>query len=1238
MLLKDAITIPVEVRQGDLVFKLSDAGEHTRQTVEQYVVTPQLEASFLEAVALVRSAVTERTSKATYLSGSFGAGKSNFMGILQLLLDGDQDALAKPELAPVVAQLADWRDGQRFLTVPYHLIGATSFDSAVLGGYVDHVRTLHPDAPLPEVFADEPILANGDQLRVTLGDEQFFAGLGGSGSDSGWGDLDGGWDAARYDAARTLPAGADDRRLLVQALLDNYLVGFADGAKANRSGYVGIEDGLEAISRHAKELGYTGLILFLDELILWLMSRMADAAFLGEESSKLSKLVEGSDEGRPVPIISIIARQRNLRELIGTDVPGLDRMGFIDNLNFQSGRFSNIRLDDSNLPVVAHQRLLRPSSDDGAAALQQAFRSLSLTEDQRDALRGSAGNDSDFALTYPFSPAFLAVVVDVAEALQRTRTGLRVLLELLVANRDTLEVGQLVPVGDLFDVLAASDEPLSDGMKQTFESARSLFTTSLRPMLLADHGLGSDDQPTPAFRTDDRMLKTLLLAAMVPNSEPFRNLTARKLLALNHGLITSPVPGAEVSVVINKLTTWATRPIGLQLGGDTQNPSVHLVLSELNLGAILDGVAGVDNTGARRKLIKDLLAEELGLTIDQLVLSTEVVWRGLPRSVDLVFGNVRDTDELADSAFASTGANWKVVIDFPFDADGVDPRADLARAEALRAQGNEWRTICWIPAFLTAEGRSQVGDLVRLNHLIPVPGQVSDRLREATQHLSPEARESARPQLEAMQRATRDRLRLALKQAYGVHNPDPTVVDATFGLADHFRALLNGFTLQPPVAADLKGAFDAMVAQALAHVYPGAPEMDDTIRRADLNTVLRICEEAVEQPSMRIPQVPSGDRRVMARIANPLRLGVQSEQAFNLEGTSGTWDTHFTREIAKWREAGGEGNPTVGDLRAWIDRPRAMGLSVEVQNLVLLVWARATDRAFTDRGGPARTELASLPDHLVVVDVELPGETEWTEAVTRAQHVLGVAGLPVVPSAVGLSRLSGALTDAVTAHAAHADTAVAELESLDALLPGTEEPARLRTAGAAAALLVTLAGADSDLDRVRRFIAAELPPSAPAVGASLKASEAVVGAIRAADLQILSAAAQQPAGADLVAGLTALMDSEELATKFTPRLAELYATARSLVITVPPPTQPGGGTEPPPAPPAGAGDAAPVAVPGNEPGSVLLDVSGLSREDAVERLKELRDRLKKNELDGTRFTIRVTSNTNATDTDTGDAG
>jgi hypothetical protein len=39
MLLRDAITIPTEVRQGDLVFKLTDATEQTAETVARYVVT-----------------------------------------------------------------------------------------------------------------------------------------------------------------------------------------------------------------------------------------------------------------------------------------------------------------------------------------------------------------------------------------------------------------------------------------------------------------------------------------------------------------------------------------------------------------------------------------------------------------------------------------------------------------------------------------------------------------------------------------------------------------------------------------------------------------------------------------------------------------------------------------------------------------------------------------------------------------------------------------------------------------------------------------------------------------------------------------------------------------------------------------------------------------------------------------------------------------------------------------------
>ena len=1256
MLLRDAITIPTEVRQGDLVFKLTDATEHSSETVARYVVTDQLLSAFSEAAALVGAAVREHSSKAAFLSGSFGAGKSNFMGMLQLLLDAHPAALARPELAPVVASMSQWRTGQKFLTVPFHLIGAASLESALFGTYVAHMQALHPDAPLPDLFADEPILDNADVLRQRLGDDAFFAalnetdnigetggtagGTAGAGSaGDGWGDL-GGWDAARYEAARLQPVGGDDRRLLVQALLSSLLTSFAEGAAANREGYVDIDTGLAAISRHAHSLGYSGVILFLDELILWLMSRMADASFVAAEASKISKLVEASDAKRPAPLISIIARQRDLRDLIGSDVPGAERLGFIDQLNFQAGRFSDIALNDSNLPVVAHHRLLQPVDDAGAAALRAAFDSLALTDDQRDAMRGESGTDADFALTYPFSPAFLNVVVDVAGALQRTRTGLRVLLDLLVRHRDTLEVGHLVPVGDLFDVLADSDEPLSDAMKPQFESARRIYKTTLRPMLVGDHGLTEEaiatDGATAAFVTDDRLVKTLLLAALVPHSAPFQNLTARKLVALNHGLISSPVPGMEVGVVVTKLNNWAARAGELQVGGDPHNPTVNLVLSEVDTRAILNSVSSVDNLGSRRKLVRDLLAEELGVSTDQLLQSTTHLWRGIKRSADLVFGNVRDTSELNDASFASSGNAWKIVIDFPFDDEGHSPHEDLARVAQLRALGHEWRTLCWIPSFFTAEMRSQLGALVRLNHLLPVPGQSSDRFTQATRHLSPEARESARPQLEAQQNAARSRLLAALKQAYGLGSPDAAVVDSSHALADHFSSLLSGFTVRPPVATSLREALEKVFEQALEHSYPAAPQIDAEVRPADLRTVRDLCDQALEAPDRRIAQVPTAERRVMSRIANPLRLGVQSEQAFLLD-VSQRWEPHFTRKIAERAQSGAEGHVTVAELRAWIDDPSPMGLSKELANLVLIVWAAATDRIFTDHGGPARVAIDSLSDHYEVVSQELPSPADWATAVDRAARVLGVAGLADEPSAVALARLSGRLANAANEHLAAVESLGGELETLAALVGaggaagGTGAGAggagagagggaaggvaRITTATNAARLLGAIASAGSDLAKVDAFVAADLSPSPEAIGASIKSATAVSSTIAGIDVKLLATAMTRSEGAHLGERLGALLNTEEYVTQLAPALSELVKAAREIVFAEAAPTPPAVPAAPAVSVAEVAEMAAVVDAPavglrgGGEGGGEVTSEAGLSATAAAKRLSELRDEI-----------------------------
>jgi len=84
------------------------------------VVTPELAQCFDAALKLVKGAVDTGSSKATYLHGSFGAGKSHFMAVLHFLLQGNAEARSIRELGDVVARHQGWLDGKKFLMVPFH--------------------------------------------------------------------------------------------------------------------------------------------------------------------------------------------------------------------------------------------------------------------------------------------------------------------------------------------------------------------------------------------------------------------------------------------------------------------------------------------------------------------------------------------------------------------------------------------------------------------------------------------------------------------------------------------------------------------------------------------------------------------------------------------------------------------------------------------------------------------------------------------------------------------------------------------------------------------------------------------------------------------------------------------------------------------------------------------------------------------------------------------------------------
>src|SRR4051794_15830009 len=121
----ELLDLPDRVHKGDFVLNLS-AGvtdENAAKTLAEYVVTPQLADCLDNALNFVRSAADSKTSKACYLHGSFGAGKSHFMAVLNLLLGGHTEARRREELQPILAR-HQWVEGKKFLLVPYHLIGA----------------------------------------------------------------------------------------------------------------------------------------------------------------------------------------------------------------------------------------------------------------------------------------------------------------------------------------------------------------------------------------------------------------------------------------------------------------------------------------------------------------------------------------------------------------------------------------------------------------------------------------------------------------------------------------------------------------------------------------------------------------------------------------------------------------------------------------------------------------------------------------------------------------------------------------------------------------------------------------------------------------------------------------------------------------------------------------------------------------------------------------------------------
>jgi hypothetical protein len=1181
-LIHDLLDLPPSVRKGDFVQALTDGIARPEQTLADYAITPKIVQSFRDALSIVRSALADNRSHAAYLDGSFGSGKSHFMAVLDLLIADHPVAWRRPELHPLRAD-HPWIGEKTLVQLPIHMLDAQDMESKILGTYVRWVAEHHPDAAVPAVYVDEGLFGDARRLRTQMGDATFFAQLNGGVKQavSGWGRLAQAsrWDASSFDAAASSAYVGDEDRDATSPrarLFSDLVRAFFASWTSQRSRFIDLDAGLGVVSRHARGLGYHGVVLYLDELILWLAGNSSDLPFVGREIQKLVKLKEAQDADRVIPIVSFIARQRDLSDFLGDQAQGAIRAQLTRNLSHHEGRFESVALADSNLPAIVAHRVVRPRDESARQRINDDFARIWKAAGQAaGVLIGSEGDEAAFRQVYPFSPVLVEALVALSGCLQRERTAIRILMELLVHHLPDLELGRVVPVGDAFDALAESEDPVDDPvMKARFDRARDLYRLEFLPLIRRSHNhdspvacqrlredhdrrLGCSGCLQKACRTDNRLAKTLLMAALVPEARPFKGLTVKRLIHLNHGTISSMIPGGEMQVAAQRLREWASQIGALRLG-DQADPEVSIHLSGVELRPILAAAADADIPGARKNAMRRLLFQALELSADGTVVSTDAPFHGTKRPGRVRYGNVREMDDSALTC--SPDHEWHIVFDYPFDDRGHGPDEDLARVERYRdthsGSGRPNHTVVWLPTFFSRDLENELGDLVVLEHILEGDqARYLGHLRVEDQHTTRADLASMRAQKEALVKRT-------LAQAYGLTTATESVLlDPSRTVDEHILPLLDDLEIRHVLAGTLLDGFRQIRDAILSKRYPHHPRFDGPVTPSRMERVLGLLERLLDTPDRRM-NVDKTEKNDLRAYADQLGLTDTGDVVTLLRERP-------LQDIEQTRQQRGIDIPTVGAVRAWLDPEGSRGLPPEVQDLLILTWVTWSGRALQRAGKSLQTPRpGQLPDDVELMRPEPPTAAEWSEALHRAGHLFGVT---LAGKSLGARNLA-AFVDRVKAEATKA-SAVGSLATVLAERVGEwadpEDAPRLATARAAATLREQLV-ATQGAALVRAMATFPALTSITAMGRSFSTAETARRLLSEPATWVVFGQVKHLVGESerghratfLLEDLKELLSADEINKMLDEGLTDLTKRASALLQVRPPPPPP-----PPPMPP-----------------------------------------------------------------------
>jgi hypothetical protein len=554
---------------------------------------------------------------------------------------------------------------------------------------------------------------------------------------------------------------------------------------------------------------------------------------------------------------------------------------------------------------------------------------------------------------------------------------------------------------------------------------------------------------------------------------------------------------------------------------------------------------------------------------DVMLIAHSFVWRGSRRSCEVLFTNVR---ELPDESLRS-GDDWRLIVDFPFDAEGHSPTEDLDRIVKFRAKNEPQRTLVWLPSFFSPRTQAELGKLVIIDRLL-----LGNALDQHGQHLSPQDRQTARLLLQNQQSALSQRLLQVVEAAFAIRSePTSGTLDAAYDMSDsHFQSLDPSLVLQRPAKATLGEALTQLLDQALTHQFPKHPHFGQEIKSGkDLRQVLEVCQEAARSPAPRVYVEDKAVRQKLRNLCGPLELGQMDETHFV---PSTFWKSHFNRLLA----ASGQPSPTARDLRRWMDEPEKRGLPREIQNLLVLVYADQTNRSFVRYGANHAPTLEDLPDELELQEQALPDLKDWETAVSRVADVLGHAVSKLL-NAGNLAALASKVQETVKQYRPDCDRLPDRLRSVLANLGASEDEVsradRTRTAKAVKAWLAACDGQEPT-KLVAAIARAKLETNATTMGRSLKSAGDVLKSLRDTRWDLFTAVShiqgdRAANAAQLVKDVVAWLKADEhaLAGGLAAKLSQ--AEGRAIALLTPPKVIE-------PVPPA-----TPVPTPGAKPWSTI---------------------------------------------------